>query len=383
VKGLELCEQFFLDIAKPVLEKNFPGLRYAAGLIGYGSDVLGFDDEVSTDHMWGPRFYLFLDEAGIALKGRILEAFSENFPYAYKGYSVNFSKADEGGVRCPEFIAEGRVSPLVFVHTVAGYLDEYLGTHRLEGLSAADWLSFSEHRLLTLTSGKLFADQLNLAGALDRLRHYPEDVRLYLVASNWSLIAEEQAFVRRCHDVGDEIGSALVCGRIADRLMRLAFLYCGWYAPYSKWFGKSFGLLPIDQAIRAAILRAVTAAGIRDREDSIVFAQKAMADLHNRLGITDPVDVKIENYYDRAIKVIFAEKIAQAAAKRLAGTPLQDCPLIGALSQVANFVAITEPVRYRERIKHLYEGQDGPPGGGPEGGRPLARGSAGECAHEE
>lgn len=59
IKGLDLCEKFFYDVAKPVLDEYFPELVYSAGLIGYGSDVLGFDDEVSTDHMWGPRFYLF------------------------------------------------------------------------------------------------------------------------------------------------------------------------------------------------------------------------------------------------------------------------------------------------------------------------------------
>ena len=60
IKGLELCEKFFNECAKPVIDKYFPDLQYSAGLIGYGSDVLGYDDKVSRDHMWGPRFYLFL-----------------------------------------------------------------------------------------------------------------------------------------------------------------------------------------------------------------------------------------------------------------------------------------------------------------------------------
>lgn len=59
LKGLKLCEGFFNDCARAILDESFPELRYSAGLIGYGSDVLGYDDAVSTDHMWGPRFYLF------------------------------------------------------------------------------------------------------------------------------------------------------------------------------------------------------------------------------------------------------------------------------------------------------------------------------------
>ena len=55
IKGMELCEKFFDDCAKTIIEDNFPDLKYSAGLIGYGSDVLGYDDIVSTDHMWGPR----------------------------------------------------------------------------------------------------------------------------------------------------------------------------------------------------------------------------------------------------------------------------------------------------------------------------------------
>ena len=79
-KGLTLCENFFFDVAKPILDRHFPALIYTAGLLGYGSDVLGFDDETSTDHMWGPLFYLFVREEDAALKPHIMQAFSENFP---------------------------------------------------------------------------------------------------------------------------------------------------------------------------------------------------------------------------------------------------------------------------------------------------------------
>ncbi|MDR2569045.1 MAG: GNAT family N-acetyltransferase [Oscillospiraceae bacterium] len=356
VKGLELCEGFFFEIAKPLLDMYFNDLSYSAGLIGWGSDVLGYDDEISTDHMWGPRFYLFLDDNDVSKKQEIIDVLCRHLPYKYKGHSVNFSAPDQNdnGVRHQELITEGKVSPFVSIYTLHEYLSEYLGTSDLENLTGLDWLSFSEHRLLGLTSGKIFVDGLNIKNTLDKLRFYPKDVCLYLIASNWSLIAEEQAFVRRCFDVGDNVGSIMVCARIADRLMRLAFLYCGKYAPYSKWFGTAFSQLSICDDFKHALSSAVTAADIYEREHHIVNAQKMLADMHNQSGLTDPVNVSIELYFDRKIKVIFADKIANAVMKRLSGTVFENYPLIGTLSGVPNYTSIFDNPSRRTNIKALY-----------------------------
>ena len=356
IKGIALCEGFFFEIAKLILDKHFTGLKYSAGLVGYGSDVLGYDDEVSTDHMWGPRFYLFLDDKDISKKQVILEAFGRYLPYDYRGYSVHFSEPDpnDNEVRHPERITEGSVSPLIFIHTLNEYLTNYLGTADLDNLSGRDWLSFSEHRLLALTSGRIFWDGLGIQKAIDKIRFYPEDVRLYLIASNWSLAAEEQAFVKRCFIVGDDLGSMLVCGRIADRLMRLSFLYCKAYAPYSKWFGSAFLRLPVDVDLKSTIYDAVRASGITERENNIALAQKLTADMHNRSNLTEFVDVKIESYFGRDIKVIFADKIASAVMAKLSGTYFERYPLIGSLSAVPNFTSISDDPIYRNRVKGLY-----------------------------
>ena len=47
--GLELNRGFYIDIVKPLLENAYQGLEYSAALIGYGSDVLGLDDDTSMD----------------------------------------------------------------------------------------------------------------------------------------------------------------------------------------------------------------------------------------------------------------------------------------------------------------------------------------------
>ena len=59
VPGVRLAGEFHAEVVRPLLEAEFPGLPYAAALIGAGSEVLGFDTERSTDHDWGPRLLVF------------------------------------------------------------------------------------------------------------------------------------------------------------------------------------------------------------------------------------------------------------------------------------------------------------------------------------
>ena len=59
MQGLELSRRFYEEAVRPILERDFPDFVHAAGLMGYGSDVLAFDDETSRDHEWGPRVQLF------------------------------------------------------------------------------------------------------------------------------------------------------------------------------------------------------------------------------------------------------------------------------------------------------------------------------------
>lgn len=356
IHGLKLCEDFFFEEAKPLLDRYYPGLRYSAGLIGYGSDVLGYDDPVSVDHMWGPRFYLFLGREEIQLGDEIKEMFSVHLPYTYKGFSVNFTEPDpnDNGVRHAEYITEGKVSSLIHICCIYDFIEEYLGKADLDHLSSADWLAFSEHRLLALTSGKLFADGLNIEAIRSKIRFYPPQVRLYMLASNWSLIAEEQAFVKRCGEVGDDIGSRIITARIADRLMRLCFLYEETYAPYSKWYGTAFGHLPVPGEIGALLAAALKENDLEKREDALVEAQRLVAELHNTKGITENIDVEIRDYFGRKIKVIFADKLADAIMEKLSGTEFETMPLISTFSQVGNFSCLSDEEIHSERIKRFY-----------------------------
>ena len=356
IPGRELSRNFFHEIAKPILDRHFPQLAYTAGFLGYGSDVLGYDDETSRDHMWGPRFYLFLRPLDLVLEDEIREVFARELPYTYCGYSVNFSQPnpDDHGVQLAEYITEGPVNPLIWIQTVAEYLTEQLGRADVGNFTAADWLSFSEHRLLSLAMGELYHDDLGLQGILDRLAHYPDTVRRYLIASCWDAIACEEAFVKRTGCYGDELGSRLICARMVERLMRLCFLYRNAYAPYSKWFGTAFDRLDVPDELKALLRDALRADAVEEREEKLTRAQSQVAELHNESGLTEPLPTEIVSYFRKDILVIWAERFAEATQNTLRGTELEHIPLMGSLSQAANLSTISDDPASLGRIRALY-----------------------------
>lgn len=357
IPGKTLSRNFFFEVAKPILDQYFPKLAYTAGFLGYGSDVLGYDDEISRDHMWGPRFYLFLRPLDLCYEDEIRAVFARELPYTYCGYSVNFSQPnpDDHGVQLAEMITEGPVNPLIWIQTVAEYLSEQLGRADVGNFTAADWLSISEHRLLSLAEGKLYQDDLGMQQILDRLTYYPDVVRRYLIASCWDAIACEEAFVKRTGVYGDEIGSRLICARIVERLMRLCFLYRNTYAPYSKWFGTAFDRLDVPEKLKTTLREALRADDVLKRETFLTEAQSMVAMLHNESGLTAPLPTEIVSYFRKDILVIWAERYAAAVQETLRGTELEHTPLMGSLSQVANLSTVSDDPAHYRRIRKLYE----------------------------
>ena len=179
IPGLKLSELFYTEAAKPILESLFPHVPHSAALLGWGSEVLGYDDAQSSDHHWGPRFLLFLPPENEDTNA-IGEALRNNLPHRFRGYATNFGKPDEVGVRLPQATESGPVNHMISIETIETFFGWYLGCNPYQTLTAADWLTFSEHKLLAVTSGKVFHDGL---GELEEVRrkfhYYPRDIWLY------------------------------------------------------------------------------------------------------------------------------------------------------------------------------------------------------------
>lgn len=357
IKGLQLRERYYREVVRPILTKRFPVLRYAAAHIGPGSDVLGYDTEISTDHHWGPKLLLFLEEADYAgNKDLISVALSEELPYAFLGYSTNFGAPDNIGVRLLRETTSGPVDHMVEIHTVRSFFKEYLDFDVDSEIEPADRLTFSEHRLLGSTSGKVFHDEpRELAGVRERLAYYPRDVWLYMLAAQWTRISQEEAFMGRCGDVGDELGSRLIAAKLVSYLMRLCFLMERKYAPYPKWFGTGFSRLGCAAVLTPVFQQVLSAPDWRQREQNLSEAYETIAEMHNRLGITKPLETNVRAYYGRPYKVISAERFADEIEAVIKAPEVKALTQkIGSVSQFAESTDVFDNVQLRGRLKALY-----------------------------
>src|SRR5215212_1907971 len=129
VKGLELSGLFFEEAVRPALASEFPGLRYAAALLGTGSEVLGFDTEMSADHGWGPRVDLFLEKKDFdSTHDSIREALRHRLPHHFHGHPTSFTEPDpnDNGVQHPDTRDAGPVNHKVELMTPRSFFLNYL-----------------------------------------------------------------------------------------------------------------------------------------------------------------------------------------------------------------------------------------------------------------
>jgi hypothetical protein len=86
-------------VVRPLLAEGFPRLRYAAGLLGPGSEVAGFDSQRSADHDWGPRLQVFLTDSDAAHYAAPLTAMlTSRLPATFRGFPVAFPDLRIGGL---------------------------------------------------------------------------------------------------------------------------------------------------------------------------------------------------------------------------------------------------------------------------------------------
>ncbi len=357
MKGLDLSQVFYEEAVKPLLESEFPNLVYSAGHLGSGSDVLGFDTEQSMDHDWGPKLLIFLGEKNYEKYHESLDTFlGHNLPTEIRGFPINFGYHDDGTI-VMQLSDDKPLNHQVEIVTIRDFFERYLTVNPLEKMNSIDWVTLPEQRLRSIVSGRIFHDGLGqLQSILEKLSYYPNDVWLYLLSTQWQRIAQEEPFMGRCGQVGDELGSRVVGSRLVRDIMKLCFLMEKQYAPYIKWFGTAFSQLKSAGILTPILERVFEATSWEDRQEHLVRAYEIVAGMHNDLGITEPMKAKVSNFHNRPFLVIRADDFADAIYETIQDEEVLSLPkFLGGVDQFVNSTdVLSKPKRY-PKLRNMFE----------------------------
>lgn len=354
IPGLKLSQLVYEEAVRPILDRHFPALPYAAALVGPGSEVLGFDTPQSMDHDWGSRLMLFLDEVDIdGYRSQIEQALFRELPPSIHGYPADMAVALRSDHAPDPQTLGALASHSIRLYTVRSYVRAMLNVEFGQEWRARDWLTFSEQNLLSLTRGLVFHDGLGqLTSLREKLSYYPHDLWLYLLAAQWRRIDQEEPFMGRCGQVGDELGSRLIAGRLVKDLMRLCFLMERQYAPYIKWFGTAFSQLACARSLTPLLMQVLESATWEARQAALCAAYEFVAERHNRLGLTELLEPRVSPFFGRPFLVIQAGRFVEAIRARINDAEVKSLP--EHLGSVDQFTDSTDAANQPLRIRRVY-----------------------------
>ena len=344
MSGRELARQFHADVVAPLLTRAMPRLRYAAGRLGSGSDVLGLDDAMSHDHDWGCRLTLLVDEPDSDAVPHVNALLDRELPESYQGWPVRFPVSWDPSL-----------SHQVEVATVRGFAGSRLGVDPTGGLSVPEWLTLTGHSVLEVIAGPVFVDQTaELADVRAALRWYPPDIERYLLAAGWQRLSDEMPMVGRTAERGDELGSRLLSARLAGDLIWLAFALSRRWAPYAKWRGSAFQGLAVAADLADPLAEAATAPDWCDRENGLADGCEVLLSAQRERGLPVPAST-VTAFMDRPYRTV-DQAVPQALLADVTDPEIARLPAsIGAIDQWVSSVDLLGNPARRTALRTAYE----------------------------
>lgn len=238
MKNLNRCRKFYEQYGAPMIHERFGSYenRIAVGMVGEGSDCFGFDDEISTDHDYGPGFCIWLTASDY-------RELQEELSHAYKEL---MSTCGQKGM---ELYIDRRRG----VFSIDDFYEQLLGMpvkqgSRVTQLSAGAWLQITEDKLATAVNGAVFRDDL---GEFTSIReylsaYYPDSVWKYRIATElYHFSQNAQSNYARMMARQDYVTANICIMQAIKAAMALIYLLNRRYAPYYKWMRRGISQLPI------------------------------------------------------------------------------------------------------------------------------------------
>lgn len=339
--GVEVARRFHAELVAPVIAREAPGLRYAAGRLGSGSDVLGLDDAMSRDHDWGCRLDVLVDEVDADALPRLREGLERDLPETFLGLPVRFGVSWDPGP-----------THNVGCDTVHGFASSRLGVSTRDGLSDVDWLCVTGQQVLEVIAGPLFHDDTRTWTDLKALlAGYPPQVERYLLVCCWRRLGENLHLLGRTGDRGGDVGWRLLAADLVESVVMLAFLIDRAWMPYPKWRQVLFDRLPLAAELGPLLRAALTAESWRPAEAALAGAADVLTTAQRGRGLPGPA-TGTTAFFDRPYRTVAEDWAADVLAEL--PPDLRSLPTVGSVEHWVGSVEVLARPERRHAIVAAY-----------------------------
>lgn len=294
MKGLELAKKYYEKYGRTMIGGQFSDIAgyMAAGLVGYGSECLGFDDEISRDHDFGPSFCIWLPREIYEHYGKAVQAAYDALPKTFLGFS--------------ERVEEAQGKNRVGVLCLEDFYKEILGTETLPQTDA-QWLILPEEALATAVNGCVFEDRLGQFSAFREglLRYYPDRVWRRKLADALARTAQAGQYnYARAMQRGERVAAELSLNEFVRESMHLVYLLNRTYAPFYKWMHRGLRELPTGSEIGDMSALLYQTDSKADRTLIIEAVCNVLVQILNEKGLSSGQENFLQNHVGQVLKGI-------------------------------------------------------------------------------
>lgn len=328
--GLELCRRYYEEYGRPMIAEKFPDYesRIAVGLVGKGSDCFGFDDVLSRDHDFGPRFVLWVTKEVYDQIGKELQAAYEKLPTSFMG--VDRIETFHGKDRCGVLIIEEFYKNVLGINPAGIFAqpeeNSASGKEKMDAIK--NWLAVQDYALAAAVNGAVFRDEEGIFTHYREIlqAYYPKAVWYRKIAQTCALFSQSGQYnLPRMRRRGQFVAAEIAKAECMKHAMKLHYLLNRTYAPHDKWLFKGLPenpLMTVDHADVAELVEKISLLPAdRAHEQELTTAIESLAVIFaNELEKQDMVG-QCDLYLDACTKELIAKSDALLTAI-VASTPV-------------------------------------------------------------
>ncbi len=225
MKGMDLSKKYYNEVLKPIIDKF--GVPVAVGLIGYGSECYGYDDNISRDHDFSAMPSIWLRHDDYLEHGERLKVILKNLPTEFEGCKV----LDES------VWGKNRRGIL----DIDEYIYSFLGSNTAPS-DDIEYRNIPQYLLSAFTNGEIFRDDFGIITSIrEKVKFYPKDIKYNMMATRCMNMNSSYINYERCIKRNEYVAANQALSLFITASIEMYFLINEKYCPYYKWQHRMLG----------------------------------------------------------------------------------------------------------------------------------------------